>query len=147
MTKVPNPVKRKTMLSVATVRRKCREEARRIIESTRPRPWFCDVCSRSLYKFGNRGHEANVHHRDQDWENNEPSNLSLRCKSCHSCTWHTKSPKKTYTKTYPDNTVDSSKYMQKFFADPETFIPWYRKRFGKDPANPKSLAELRKNNP
>jgi|SRR3990167_2859506 len=41
----------------------------------------CEICGYS--PNGNGSPQLEVHHKDGDWHNNDPSNLQTLCRSCH----------------------------------------------------------------
>ncbi len=67
--------KEKWLTNEKLYRAKCCQIARRVIKNAK-RPYKCVECGTNFVKL-------DVHHIDEDWENNDPSNLEYRCKKCH----------------------------------------------------------------
>lgn len=46
-------------------------------------PWTCDVCSELIYRHGTRRGDGNIHHKDENVENDAPENLVMIHTYCH----------------------------------------------------------------
>lgn len=55
------------------------------VEHNGPGPWSCNYedCDDLVYEIGRGIGLGNVHHKDHDWTNNDPSNLEMIHHECH----------------------------------------------------------------
>lgn len=55
------------------------------VEHYGPGPWQCayEKCDDLVYEIGRAGRAGNVHHKDEDFTNNDPENLEIMHHGCH----------------------------------------------------------------
>ena len=46
-------------------------------------PWVCGECGQLVYRHGTRRGDGNIHHKDEDVTNDDPSNLVMIHTYCH----------------------------------------------------------------
>lgn len=56
-------------------------------------PWRCSMCNDLITKIGRGTMDGNVHHKDHDWSNDDPLNLTVSHTLCHQREHHSGVPK------------------------------------------------------
>lgn len=63
-------------MAAAMLKDRCRSQSHSRMKASRSMKAACETC-------GTAAARLHVHHRDEDWANNSPSNLMTLCVSCH----------------------------------------------------------------
>jgi hypothetical protein len=53
------------------------------LEKNPPPPWTCEECGEAIDELGHASLQGVIHHRDEDFTNNDPSNLVVLHHRCH----------------------------------------------------------------